>query len=81
MFLKYVDLKLKESSKEINFKVKEGEILGIAGLKGAGRAEIAQAIFGALKKYEGKVFYKGKDITPNKPDRGCQDRNCTSYRK
>ncbi|MEI7615792.1 MAG: sugar ABC transporter ATP-binding protein [Actinomycetota bacterium] len=60
-------LKLKESSKEINFKVKEGEILGLAGLKGSGQSEIARAIFGASKKYQGKVFYKGKDITPSSP--------------
>jgi ribose transport system ATP-binding protein len=60
-------LKLNESSKEVSFKVKEGEILGVAGLKGAGCAEIAQAIFGARRKYEGKVFYKGKDITPKNP--------------
>jgi len=60
-------LKLNASSKEINFKVREGEILGVAGLKSAGRSEIARAIFGALKKYDGKVFYKGKDITPANP--------------
>lgn len=60
-------LKLTQSSKEINFKVRDGEILGIAGLKGAGRSEIARAIFGALKKYKGKVFYKDKDITPENP--------------
>jgi len=60
-------LKLTQSSKEINFKVRDGEILGIAGLKGAGRSEIARAIFGALKKYKGKVFYKGKDVTPENP--------------
>jgi ribose transport system ATP-binding protein len=60
-------LKVKPSSKEINFKVREGEILGIAGLKGAGRSEIAMAIFGALKKYGGNILYKDKDITPSNP--------------
>ena len=60
-------LKLKESSEEINFKVKEGEILGLAGLKGSGQSEIVRAIFGSLKKYRGKVFYKGNDITPGNP--------------
>ncbi len=61
------DLKLKESSKPINFKVRQGEILGIAGLKGMGRSEIARAVFGAYRKHQGKVFYKGKDITPANP--------------
>lgn len=60
-------LKLKESSNEINFKVREGEILGVAGLKGAGRSEIVRAIFGAYRKHQGKVLYKGKDITPANP--------------
>ena len=60
-------LKVKQSSKEINFKVRGGEILGIAGLKGAGRSEIAMAIFGASKKHGGNIFYKGKDITPSNP--------------
>lgn len=66
-------LKLTQSSKEINFKVREGEILGIAGLKGAGRSEIARAIFGALKKYKGKVFYKDKDVTPENPIKAVQE--------
>ncbi len=61
------NLKIKESSKPINFKVRKGEILGIAGLKGAGRSEIARAIFGAYRKYGGEVFYNGKDITPDNP--------------
>jgi len=60
-------LKLEQSSKEVSFKVKEGEILGVAGLKGAGSAEIARAIFSVKKKYGGKIFYKGKDITPSNP--------------
>jgi len=60
-------LKLNQFSKEINFKVREGEILGIAGLKGSGRTEIVRAIFGALNKYEGIIIYKGKDITPDSP--------------
>jgi ABC-type sugar transport system ATPase subunit len=66
-------LKFTQSSKEINFKVREGEILGIAGLKGAGRSEIARAIFGALKKYKGKIFYKDKDVTPENPIKAVQE--------
>lgn len=64
------NLKIKENSKPINFKVKKGEILGVAGLKGAGRSEIARAIFGAYRKYDGKVFYNGKDITPDNAVQG-----------
>lgn len=60
-------LKIKESAKEIMFKVRKGEILGVAGLKGAGSAELGRAIYGVANKFAGKVFYKDKDITPHKP--------------
>jgi len=60
-------LKLHQNSVPIDFSVKEGEILGIAGLKGSGRSAIGRAIFGAVDKYEGRVLYKGTDITPKNP--------------
>jgi ribose transport system ATP-binding protein len=60
-------LKLEPHSREISFSLREGEVLGIAGLKGAGRTDIARAIFGARKKSAGSVFLKGKDITPKSP--------------
>lgn len=61
------NLRLKPESKPINFDVREGEVVGIAGLKGSGRSEIARAIFGAHAKIEGSVFYRGRDITPRNP--------------
>ena len=50
--------------KDISFSVKRGEILGLGGLIGAGRTELAQMIFGVVKKNEGKIFYKGNEINP-----------------
>lgn len=47
----------------ISFNLREGEILGIAGLMGAGRTEIVRAIFGLDRKDSGKVFMKGKEIS------------------
>ncbi len=61
------NLKLSLSSIPIDFSVRKGEILGIAGLKGSGRSAIARAVFGAIDRYSGQVFYKGNDITPNNP--------------
>ena len=48
--------------KDINFSLREGEILGIAGLMGAGRTEIVRAIFGMDKKDSGRIFMKGEEI-------------------
>lgn len=46
--------------RDISFKLKKGEVLGIAGLMGSGRTEIAQAIFGIDKKIKGDIFVDGK---------------------
>ena len=51
----------------VNFEVKKGEILGIAGLVGAGRTELVRAIAGADPIAMGKVYLDGKDITPRHP--------------
>jgi ABC-type sugar transport system ATPase subunit len=48
--------------KDINFAVRSGEIVGLAGLVGAGRTEIAQAIFGLDPAVTGKVFVNGKPV-------------------
>ncbi len=63
-------LKLENDSEEINFKLRKGEILGIAGLKGSGRTEMARAIFGASPKAAGKILYKGKEVDINSPNEG-----------
>jgi len=52
----------------INFYVRKGEVLGFAGLMGAGRTEIMQAIFGTIRLHSGEVLYQGKPVnikTPN----------------
>ena len=52
---------------DISFSAYTGEILGIAGLMGAGRTEIVRAIFGADKLSQGKVYLDGKEIKINSP--------------
>jgi ribose transport system ATP-binding protein len=49
---------------DVNFTVHAGEILGIAGLVGAGRSEILETIFGARKADQGKVYVNGKQLKP-----------------
>lgn len=56
------NLTLKGMFDDISFKVRRGEILGIAGLVGAGRTEICLSIFGALSLDAGSVSVNGKDI-------------------
>jgi ribose transport system ATP-binding protein len=47
--------------KNINLKLNKGEVLGIAGLVGAGRSELARIIFGADKIESGKIFLNGRE--------------------
>lgn len=54
---------------DISFELKKGEILGFAGLVGAGRSEIMQAMFGFRKVRSGQVMLDGKVIAPNRPDK------------
>jgi inositol transport system ATP-binding protein len=53
--------------KEINFNVRRGEILGIAGLMGSGRTEIVNAIYGLEKIIKGDIVIKGKKVTIRSP--------------
>ncbi|WP_277278431.1 ATP-binding cassette domain-containing protein, partial [Thalassospira lucentensis] len=53
--------------KDCSFDVHQGEVLGIAGLVGSGRTELARLIYGADPAVSGKVFLNGKDVTPTSP--------------
>ena len=48
---------------DVSFSVKKGEILGLAGLVGAGRTEVVESVFGA-RKSTGKIYIDGKHISP-----------------
>ncbi|MAT85414.1 MAG: sugar ABC transporter [Euryarchaeota archaeon] len=56
------------SFENINFDLKKGEILGIAGLVGAGRTEIIRSICGADKLKSGNIFMEGKNIKVLSPE-------------
>lgn len=62
------NLNKKGKFKDINFEVHAGEVLGIAGLMGAGRTEIARAIFGLDKYDSGEIRLKGNNIEIKSPE-------------
>ena len=53
--------------RDVSFQLHEGEILGFAGLVGAGRTETMEAIFGAVPKKSGKVFLRGQELNIREP--------------
>ena len=53
---------------DVSFTLYKGEILGLAGLVGAGRTEVARALFGASDgPLQGRIKINGKDYTPTSP--------------
>jgi putative multiple sugar transport system ATP-binding protein len=59
----------REKLKDININVKKGEIVGIAGIIGAGRTELALSMFGNAGKYrlKGEMYVKGKKVDLREP--------------
>jgi len=53
--------------KNVSFSLKRGEILGFAGLVGAGRTEVARAVFGADSFDSGEIIVKGKKVKIKSP--------------
>ncbi|MGO4907399.1 sugar ABC transporter ATP-binding protein [Pseudorhodobacter sp. W20_MBD10_FR17] len=53
--------------RNVSFTLKQGEILGFAGLMGAGRTEVARAIFGADKRESGEILVHGKPVQISTP--------------
>ncbi|MDI9243291.1 sugar ABC transporter ATP-binding protein [Fusibacillus kribbianus] len=56
-----------EKIKDVSFCVKRGEILGFAGLVGAGRTEVARAVFGMDELKSGEIYMEGEKISIKTP--------------
>lgn len=67
VILKVENLNRGHDVKDVSFYLKKGEILGFAGLMGAGRTEVARAIFGADKKDSGEIYLNGKLVDIKSP--------------
>ena len=53
--------------RDVSFHVKRGEIFGVAGLMGAGRTELLEAVFGVTKPSSGEIFVNGKKAEIRSP--------------
>lgn len=67
VLLEVKDFQLTKDSPKISFRVRKGEIVGFAGMVGAGRTEIVRALTGADSKYGGEIKIHGKAVTIKNP--------------
>ncbi|MEW1962457.1 sugar ABC transporter ATP-binding protein [Microbacterium sp. NPDC077644] len=65
--LDVVGLSTRELLKDVSFQLHKGEILGFAGLMGAGRTETARAVIGADPRTAGTITINGRDARIHKP--------------
>jgi ribose transport system ATP-binding protein len=65
--LKVDDLADEGNITGIHFEVRAGEVLGVAGLIGAGRSEILNALFGVNRRTSGQVLLDGKPLSIERP--------------
>ena len=65
--LEVKNLSTKNFLKDVSFNVRAGEIVGFAGLVGAGRSEVMRAVFGIDRRESGEVYVNGKKINVKTP--------------
>lgn len=53
--------------RDVSFELRRGEILGFAGLMGAGRTEVLETLFGVFKAESGEITINGKTVTISQP--------------
>jgi len=66
------DLVLSGTSQGISLRVRTGEIVGLSGLMGAGRTELARAVFGADPIDGGTVLVEGEEVPGGSPERAIE---------
>lgn len=59
--------------KQVDLHIHKGEIVGLAGLVGAGKTELCRALFGASPSSSGDVYLQGRKLTINSPHQAVQE--------
>ena len=62
--------------KDVSFTLRKGEILGFAGLMGAGRTEVARALYGADPRQTGEILLNGKKVKLRTPEQAVKHGIC-----
>ncbi len=65
--LRVENLSVKGMFEKVSFVVRRGEVVGLAGLIGAGRTEVSKTIFGFYRKTSGKIYLEGKEVEIKSP--------------
>ena len=70
------NLRAGKEVKDVSFTLRRGEILGFAGLMGAGRTEVARALYGADSRQGGEIFLNGKKVRIRTPEQAVRHGIC-----
>lgn len=63
----------KDKVKQVDLHIRKGEIVGLAGLVGAGKTELCRALFGASPSSSGDVYLQGRKLKINSPHQAVQE--------
>lgn len=74
VLLKVEGLSKEKVFSDISFELHRGEILGVAGLIGAGRSEVMETLFGVRKKSAGKTYINGREVSIKNPRRAIENK-------
>ena len=76
VILEVKNLNAGKEVKNVSFTLRKGEILGFAGLMGAGRTEVARALYGADPKQTGEIYLNGKKVNIKTPKQAVKHGIC-----
>ena len=76
VILEVKNLNAGKEVRNVSFSLRKGEILGLAGLMGAGRTEVARALYGADPKQSGEIRLNGKKVNIRTPKQAVRSGIC-----